>query len=129
MEVTSLFGQWVPNFNFASVCFQPDILLSEAQIADCASESVNNNDNNNNNTDSDASNDELFENETVQEEDFENNQGATEAEDETESENVITAEESANDKKKTKLKRVRLAFCFSVVIMFLYATICFKTFT
>lgn len=97
-----MFGHFVPNFNFASVCFQPDILLSEANAVDYAKEISNN-------IDSQSSNDE---NQTIEDEQQENSIDHIEIEDEREceTEDDTNLEDSVVENSKPKLKRVRLAF-------------------
>lgn len=112
MEVTSLFGQFVPNFNFANVCFQPDILLSEVNAVDYVKEISSN-------TDSNPSND-FFENKSVQEEIQEARLDPGEIEEndcaavgDIEEEDCLT-----DNNKKPKLRRVRWVFLYFFKCMF-----------
>lgn len=97
-----MFGHFVPNFNFASVCFQPDILLSEANAVDYTKEISNN-------IDSQSSNDE---NQTNEDEQHDNSMDRIGIEDEREceTEDDTNLEECLVESSKPKLKRVRLAF-------------------
>lgn len=107
MEVT-LFGQFVPNFNFATVCFQPDILLSEANAVDYVKEISNNEDEGNN-----TSND-IFENETKTQDGFVDHLSSEVEEKgcETAETDISLGNNVSENSVKPKLRRTRLAFIF-----------------